>query len=214
MKYREKLGYITLGAFLMLVGVLAAGLFSPVKAQNEVKDAEIAKLTCRAIEVVDETGSAMIRLETRLGSGRVSVYGKHGGTTRMSVGEYGGQVGVFDMEDAEVASVAVTERGGGVSVVNRHGLAHMGVNEHGGKVAMIGNRGASAVGVDEHGGRVDVIGEKDKGGARLGLTEHGGVVAVFSKDGITNRAGLGVNEYGNGEVSTWDKDGYRLATLK
>ena len=43
---------------------------------------------------------------------------------------------------------------------------------------------------------------------RLGYTEYGGRVDIFNKQG-ENRAVMSVNEYGNGAVSTWDKNGYR-----
>ena len=36
---------------------------------------------------------------------------------------------------------------------------------------------------------------------------------VFGRGNIYSRAKMGVNEYGNGAVSTWDKNSYRLATL-
>lgn len=48
----------------------------------------------------------------------------------------------------------------------------------------------------------------------LSITEHGGNVAVFGKGSKQARATMVVNEYGNGAVSTWNKTGYRLATLK
>ena len=40
----------------------------------------------------------------------------------------------------------------------------------------------------------------------------GGYVRVFDKDGKT-RAVMDTDEYGNGAVSTWDKNGFRLATF-
>ena len=46
MKYREKLGYIALGGFLMLVGMLAAGLTSPIGAVNNPPDAVFGTITC------------------------------------------------------------------------------------------------------------------------------------------------------------------------
>ena len=47
-----------------------------------------------------------------------------------------------------------------------------------------------------------------KEAVRLGATEHGGRIDAFNKQG-KNRAVMGVTEYGNGAVSTWDKNGYR-----
>ena len=44
--------------------------------------------------------------------------------------------------------------------------------------------------------------------AEMEVTEHGGRIDVFNNQG-ENRAVMSVNEYGNGAVSTWDKQGYR-----
>ena len=51
MKYREKLGYIALGGFLMLVGMLAAGLTSPIGAVNNPPDAVFGTITCDEVRV-------------------------------------------------------------------------------------------------------------------------------------------------------------------
>ena len=66
MKYREKLGYIALGGFLMLVGMLAAGLTSPIGAFNNAPDAVFGTITCDEVRV----------------RGAVIVYGKDGGIVR------------------------------------------------------------------------------------------------------------------------------------
>ena len=42
----------------------------------------------------------------------------------------------------------------------------------------------------------------------LSIDENGGRVDVYDDLG-KNRAVMGVNQYGNGTVSTWDKSGYR-----
>ena len=48
----------------------------------------------------------------------------------------------------------------------------------------------------------------------LQIDEYGGRVQLFGMGNKSARAVMGVNEYGNGAISTWDKNGYRLATLK
>ena len=65
------------------------------------------------------------------------------------------------------------------------------------------------VGLGSYGGTpsVNVYGRDKKSNASMTTTEHGGRVDVFNKQGET-RAGMGVNEYGNGAVSTWDRNGY------
>ena len=67
--------------------------------------------------------------------------------------------------------------------------------------------GIASMSATEHGGVVDVAG-KDGGSTKMGTDEHGGRVDVFNNQG-KNRAVIAVNEYGNGAVSTWDRNGYR-----
>ena len=43
----------------------------------------------------------------------------------------------------------------------------------------------------------------------MNVDEHGGQVDVFGKVDNKTRVVVGINEYGNGAVSTWDKNGYR-----
>ena len=65
-----------------------------------------------------------------------------------------------------------------------------------------------------NGGTVRLSGGKE---GHLAVTmesdEDGGNVTVYNKGG-ESRVIMGVNEHGNGAVSTWDKNGYRLANLK
>jgi len=86
-----------------------------------------------------------------------------------------------------------------------------------------------------HGGRVDVLGKDDISKVVLDITEQGGTIALRDKDGKlclslfngeyggrvhvygkqSNGAALmHIKENGGGEVSTWDKNGYRKNRLK
>ena len=76
------------------------------------------------------------------------------------------------------------------------------VKVKGGRSVSLNNRGVS------------VSDERDSRRAALTIDEHGGLVTVFGKGNGGSRVTIGVNEYGNGAVSTWDKNGYRLANLK
>ena len=69
------------------------------------------------------------------------------------------------------------------------------------------------LGTVERGGLV-LIDAKEGGSVLLFTTKHGGRVEARGKGSDNLRAVMAVNEYGNGAVSTWDKNGYRLATLK
>ena len=98
------------------------------------------------------------------------------------------------------ALVIVGEDGGSVRVFGKdgkEGSAQMVINDNGGSVAVRGK--------DGEGKRVM---------AKMAINDNGGSVAVHGKGNTDSRAVMGVNEYGNGAVSTWDKNGYRLTTLK
>ena len=66
------------------------------------------------------------------------------------------------------------------------------------------------IGLGSYGGAssVNVYGKDKNLNASMTTTEHGGRVSVFSNEG-QGSAAIGVNEYGNGAVSTWDQNGYR-----
>ena len=62
-------------------------------------------------------------------------------------------------------------------------------------------------------GLVFVFGKGMSERVRLSADKYGGRVRVSGKD-EGSRAAMAVSEHGNGVVATWDKNGYRLATLK
>ena len=57
-------------------------------------------------------------------------------------------------------------------------------------------------------GVVWVLSGKDYGSARMITDEHGGHVQVLNNQ-LEIRAAMGINEDGNGAISTWDRNGYR-----
>lgn len=61
---------------------------------------------------------------------------------------------------------------------------------------------------------ITVHGKDNNVGVEMHVSEYGGQFGVFGKGNVTPRVAIGVNEYGHGAVSTRDKNGYRLATLK
>ena len=61
-----------------------------------------------------------------------------------------------------------------------------------------------------YGGYIGVGGTEDQSAGSfvsLAINEHGGGVTVFGKG--EGKAAMSINEYGNGDVSAWDKNGYR-----
>ena len=194
MKYREKLGYIALGGFLMLVGMLAAGLTSPSGAFNNAPDAVFGTITCREIKVVDAEGELGAEM-------RGDEYGK------------GGVVRVYSKDGKTGASMVVDEHGGRLRVVGEEGKSRAEMGIYGGGYVLVADKDTLTSGASmriyEHGGAVSVFGGIS--GASMVVDKDGGVVRVVGEEGISG-ASMGVNEYGNGEVTTTDKNG-KLATL-
>ena len=75
-------------------------------------------------------------------------------------------------------------------------------------------KGGALMIVNEDGGFVSLKGTDGDSGGTMAIGEYGGFVSVYGRGNDYARAKMGVNEYGNGAVSTWDKNRYRLATLK
>ena len=184
MKYREKLGYIALGGFLMLVGMLAAGVMLPLGAQSARVDMDFGKITCTKLAVVDADGKEGVSLSNSRRGGEIFVRGKHS-YVWVANNEHGGHVGVLGKD------------GSGVQLSN---------DEHGG-VVEVHSRGTGAWDT-----KVEGKWEYDKDDL---IDILAFIQQQESKYGaISARARMSVNEYGTGAVSTWDKNGYRLATLK
>lgn len=99
----------------------------------------------------------------------------------------------------------------GLKVVDFEGTTKVlihNMKEYGGQVSVFGKAGSVWLVTEKRGGRVAAFGKAGK--VLLYTDEHGGSVSVYGKGSNESRAVMGVNEYGNGMVSTWDKNGYRL----
>lgn len=126
------------------------------------------------------------------------------GKVRIGVDTHGGFVSAWNFDNdgkpAAKAELTALEHGGNVSVWFAERLEV-----------------AGELGVDERGGYLSVSeNRKDKekpwlrSKARMGIDEYGGYLQVWDeKRGLGGKAAIGINDYGNGAVSTWDKNGNR-----
>ncbi len=108
--------------------------------------------------------------------------------------------GVDDVVQTEITPLCVvaSEKGGGSTRVDAHS-----VNVYRSKLRAHITADSVVVGGDGN----------DTSQTRLSINKHGGSVSVHGRGNDLSRAVMSVNEYGNGAISTWDKNGYRLATL-
>ena len=193
MKLRNKLSYIALGGLLMLIGMLASSAFMPSLFAQRDKLGDIeGMLASPGTAQRDKFGDIECTSLTVVDGGYVSVWGKDGTLPKVALG--------------------VDENGGRVYVWGKDGIrpkVFLDVHDDGGLVLVRGKdrKAAASLAATEHGGRVSVYDKDDKPAASLAFTEHGGRVEVSGKG--EGKAIMAINEYGNGAVSTWDKNGYR-----
>ena len=227
MKRRICVRSMVLGAAIMLIGMWVSPLISPpVTAQhNGVFD----KIQCREIEVIDKDGNEAIRLYTTKHGGDIRMDSKDGRIATMGIAETGGSVylsgkgkgldgGIVSMHTGEDhASLDVKDRllsdggirmyahdsGGRLDVKGKGlfdgGTVYIGIDSQGGGVEVSGKGGVAAMGTDEHGGRVDVFNRNKQ-------FNHQAVISDNNRL-FNHRATMSVNAFGNGAVSTWDKNG-------
>ena len=135
---------------------------------------------------------------------------------RLGASPYGNDVEIFNPEGGNGVRLDTSRSDNVIRVYNK--LATLVKSNDGTTtrvfseaVGLVSNEAENRVTVYDKGRRVirpgDISYPRRKA-VRLHQTEHGGRVDVFNKQG-ENRAVMSVNEYGNGAVSTWDKNGYR-----
>ena len=234
MKRRICVRSMGLGAVIMLVGLAVGAIVSPPLIAQ--RDDVFGDIQCTGLTVVDKQGKRAVALSSSLIGNMVAVYNEQGpwGVALWSH-VLGNNVIVNDKQgDAAVKLVNDEDLGNSVAVLNKQGneAVALRTDEHGGIVNVSGKDSGSAsmftiansgvvrvkgkdgggvvMATNEHGGTVGVSGKDSKvsGRAEIKTDEHGGRFDVYNNQG-KSRAAMGINEFGNGAVSTWDKNGYR-----
>ena len=156
--------------------------------------------------------------------GYVYIDGEKGnrGNLMISTSLYGGRIYSFDKDGDQVASLTADEYGGCLRIHhkddNKDGklyaksVATLKANPGGGHLAVSTKDwggGMAVLGSDGEIGPYLELDYKDPSNpqVRLYINDHGGSVVLSGKS--EGKAFMGINEYGNGSVSTWDKNGYR-----
>lgn len=160
------------------------------------------------------TNGVWLGINQAQSGGVVEVYGlgDNKSVARLGIIEDGGLVSVYN-KDGDLSSILSTDDGGGGSVYaygkDGQSRAVLHIGEYGGEFHAVDKDGRSVVSlvISEHGGTVQVRSKGEKAKGKLCVDEYGGRVSVSGNG--KGQAGMGINEYGNGAVSTWDKNGYR-----
>ena len=221
--WKQKAGLMALGSVFTIIGMLFAfGMLPSVTAQrNKFQEIECTKLT-----LIDSvTGKTTAKLETDEHGGLLYLYGANDnrGSAQLSVDKNGGRLFMFSNEKLGNAHISISmgtsEDGTGVVSINHRngGQSFISATNNGGFVSISGgnhknNLASIAVTDDGDSGMISVYRYdrgKQIGVAQLTANKNGGRLDVFGKVDDKSRAAVSINEYGNGVVSTWDKNGYR-----
>lgn len=196
MKAKERL-YAVMGGCVGAVLTMVVCSFFPLGVQSQGDS--FGEITCTGLNVVGPDGTVKVEL-TSNPVGMIRVFGGDGGVVALAIDKNGGFIVVGGKgRDSGGVTIQHNQLGGVIRVSgngpSNYASATMDIKEHGGRVTVFSKRNA-----DER--------------VHMGVTQQGGSVAVFGEGNNLSRAIVTVNEYGNGAISTWDKNGYRLANLK
>ncbi len=211
MNSKERM-YAVIGGIVGAVVTLAVCSFALLGTQSG-ENGIFDVVTCRELKVVDSEGKG-VNIQSRHSSGYMVVDGRDGGKVMISgisPGSSGPFIHVFGKENAGSAGISLDENGGRVEIFGKgkSGLqAEMGItNDGNGEVSMWGRSGFAAMGVGKYGGKAEFYGPTPTlFFARMGDD--------WRLRATSSCAAIGINEHGNGGVTTWGKNGNRLAELK
>ena len=102
MNYKQKSGYMLLGAGLLAVGIIIGRLIETrMKVEPRMEAESIGvfeKVTCRELEVVGEDGHTAIVMESNDKSNNMRIYDRHGNFAMLlgSIDEVGNGLSVYD----------------------------------------------------------------------------------------------------------------------
>ncbi len=221
--WKQKAGLMALGSVFTIIGMLFAfGMLPSVTAQRD----KFGDIECTKLTLIDAlTGKTTAKLETDEHGGLLYLYGANDnrGGAKLTVDLHGGKLIMFSNEkvgDAHVSAMLRTseEGTGSCAVWHKNGAwTSISATENGGYVSIYGSNPKkllASIGVTDDGesGLISVRRYdygKEIGAAQLKTDENGGRLDVFGKVDGKSRAAVSINEYGNGVMATWDKNGYR-----
>ena len=184
--YKQKLAYIALGGVLMLTGMIASSVLIPSLFAQHDKD-KFGEIECTGLTVVNEDGEGIVYI------GLAS----HDRTERMGTIRVGDSVKIFGSEKG--GTIEVTSIGYNAIFKDRVKIYGNTIN--------LDNLGSSRVFTTLGSYGVETSDLGSNSAARFGIDEYGGYLQVKGRS--KGYAIMGINEKGNGAMSTYDKNGYR-----
>jgi hypothetical protein len=187
MQFKHKLIYFALGcAFVGIAQVLLSVVVPKVTPQRKKETVEFDTVKVRSLQVVDDEGKVRAQLEV----------------TKPSALTDDNVIQVFNSDGVPVYQVSVSTDGSSVLVNDGNKKTRVLMNSE--LISMRGGYGQIRVE-----GAISVCGNDGHIRAIMRAESNGGRADFCDNDG-KQRGSIGINEYGDGVVATWDKNGHRL----
>ncbi len=119
MNYKQKLGYMLLGAGIMAIGITIGQFVTPdIEAQQ---NGFFDEITCRGLTVVDQNGKTAIRLNTFLGANGVSILNKKGKLAiALSSSEAYNTVNIYDKNEKGAIVLSALEKSNEINIYDKN----------------------------------------------------------------------------------------------
>ena len=205
MNYKQKLGYMVLGAGILALGIIIGQVVTPdIEAQsNGVFD----KITCRELQVVDEKGRQTISISSANGTALVTLFDTHSGVPGVMLGSSKemNYVHVTDKRSAGVPGISLyCDNGVNGAIVTNTGSAVeaiiLGSNDTQNYVSVInklGQQGIILSNLNFGGSTVTVYDNQEREAISLSSTGAHNSLNIFNKKlgipGINFLTGEGAN---------------------
>ena len=214
MMNRKESLYAVVGGCAGAVLTLMVCSFLPLGAQSQSDS--FGEITCTKLRVVNSEAKAVVVLDTFSEGGLIALFGTKG-SVLVNADDQGGHISVQGNRWGRATKITANDASAHVMVYDRDGnvAGRMGASKEskeGGDVSVSRNGIPVAfLTTSDKGGVVSVYEDvaKEAGSATIRADEYGGRFDAYGKGSDRSRASIGVNEFGNGAVKTWDKNGYR-----
>ena len=175
MQFKQKLAYMALGGLLVFMGMLLLALMNhPAVAQNAKQVASFDEITCKRLNIVDDSGRIYAVLE------------------KQDIGDSGiyNVIQILNPLGTRVCSLGGDLNGGVLSIHNRTGLSlvdiAIGDSDNEGFVKVIGKDGKSLsqLSIDKYGGVLAIINKSGQNCILASIGDMGGgIVTTRDKHG-------------------------------
>ena len=210
MHLKQKLGYMAIGAILIIAGyilaILTTGGLTTQNATAEPDNDNIIHdvIQCRELQIINKEGKTAIRLKThRSGQGELIIYNSDLKTDGVYLN--GGGLTIYNIKGIRVAHLGDIMGVACLKLSNSKGteVAKIEALKRGGSMKINNNQseGVSGMVASDNGGYLFVGNNVNRPVAAIGVEEYGGAMVIFTNEGDLV-VGMRADKNGNGLIQS------------